>query len=226
MKIRGFLSLFLAGCLLISCETATCAAEIQPRFAITDEAVIIDYVAYEIVDNTIEYNGKTYEIDNYMLVRHDDIGNPIYFPLPVEQAKVTDLAQLAELNASIGMGEPQNRATPSNPVSLPYTANVSKGDIYVISPDFIIKPGSAYYAFTNLELSNFSFGADKNFYIIFSACDAVGDWYSYDIRYDFSLDRNLKFENYTHFIYGRFSITNLNDNPSPSYSYKIYLSEI
>lgn len=47
---KKMISLLLVLALVVGiCPTAF-AAEEQPRYAITDEAVIIDYVKYEIVD--------------------------------------------------------------------------------------------------------------------------------------------------------------------------------
>lgn len=219
---KKMISLMLVLSLAVGICPAAFATEEQPRCAITDEAVIIDYVEYEIVDNTIQYEGKTYEIHDSLLVTYDEDG-PVYFALPLEENKVTDPEQIAMLNAAIGETNSLSRDIPSDPVNLPYTASVAKGDYLTVTPAFNVINGSFQYS-TNLAVSGLPWGADGRYYVIFAMCDILGNWYTEDIRHNFVLDPDVKFQNYSSTRYGMFTITNLYEDPSPAYTYRIYLS--
>lgn len=221
---KKLVSLMLVLALAVGAFPAVFAAEEQPRYAITEEVVIIDYVKYEIVDNTIQYEGKTYEIDDYKLITYDDNNDPIYFVLPVEQARVTDPEQIAILNAAIGKTDSLARAVPSSPVDLPYTANVAKGDYLTVTPAFNIINNSRFQRSTNLSLSNLPLSSDGRYYIIFSTCDVTGTWTSHEFHRNFLGDPILKIANSSSMAYGMFTITNLYDDPSPAYTYTVYLS--
>ena len=204
-------------------ETVIYADNTQPMYAITDDVVIIDSVSYEIVDNTIQYDGKTYMIKDYTLITYDEKGDPVYFVLPVEQNKVSDPMELAALNATIGKGNSLTRDIPSYAEELPYTADVPEGQWYTMTPAVRI-PLNPFYPGINLQLSDFPLFADERFSIIYSCCDSLGNWYSTQVEQDFFFDKRVRFENASHIEYGVFSITNLYGNPSPKYTYSIYLS--
>ncbi len=231
MKIRRLWGVVLACCVMLSLGTTVYAAEEQPQYAITDDAVIIDYVEYKIVNNTIQYDGEIYEIDGYTLVTYDDEG-PIYLVLPVEQNRVTDPDEIAELNASIGKGDPSSKAVPTNPLGLPYAASVAEGDYLTVTPTFNIINGSFQYS-TNLRISDLPgdplFTNPEHstgiFYVIFSMCDETGRWYeNAETTQNFLRDPTAKFQNLSSTRYGRFAITNLYGDPSPAYDYSVYLA--
>ena len=186
--------------------------------------MIIDYVAYQIVNNTIQYEGKTYEIVDYDKLITYDNNEPVYFILPVEQTRITDPEQLAMLNAAIGKTGPSTRAVPSNPVNLPYMASVAKGDYLTVTPEFYINSSSRFHRSINLLLSDLPLSSDGRFYVILSVCDVTGEWTSHEFRQNFLLDPLLKIANFSSMAYGRFVITDLYDDPSPAYTYSIFLS--
>lgn len=224
MKKR-IISLALVLALAVGICPLAFASEELPRCAITDEAVIIDYVEYKIVNNTIRYEGKTYEIHDSVLVTYDEDG-PVYFVLPLEENEVTDPERIAELNASIGKSVSLSRAIPENPVDLPYTASVAKGDYLTVTPAFNV---TSFQYSTNLKISGLPINTDPEypigkFYIIYSMCDVTGKWHQYQETKNFSKDPTMKIANYSGIRYGMFTITNLYGNPSPAYSYSVYLS--
>lgn len=221
---RKMISLLLAAALVVGICPVAFAAEGQPRYAITDDVVIIDYAEYEIINGKIQYNGWTYDVDGNVLVRYDAEG-PIYLVLPTEQNRITNSERIAELNAAIGKEDPLGRAVPSNPVNLPYTANVARGTITTISPAFKIVP-SRFYNYINCRLTNFSTPVNKTYYIIFSSCDVTGTWTEYQTRWDFGGRDFVRFDVYSSMQYGLFAITNLYDDPAPSYTYEIFLSAV
>lgn len=78
-----------------------------------------------------------------------------------------------------------------------------------------------------IKLTDFPLFADRRFHIIFSTCDPVGTWTSVTIpMHDFLYDAEIPFLNFSSMRYGRFAITNLYADPSPSYTYNIFLSKI
>lgn len=219
---RRISCLFLMLTLAVGICPVSFAAKEQPRFAITDDAVFIDYIEHKIVDGKIQYNGWTYYVDGDVLVRYDDKG-PIYLVLPLELNRITDPVRIAKLNAAIGNGDSLGRDIPSNPVSLPYTENVPKGTITEISPAFKIVP-SRFYNYVNCRLTNFSTPANKNYFIIFSFCDDTGTWTDHQQRWNFGTLNFVRYDVYSTMRYGRFAITNLYDDPAPSYTYEIFSS--
>lgn len=233
MKLKTFKKIF-AILFSISClmnfQTVDVAAESQPEFAITDEFVIINSVSYKIHNNTIQYNGETYEVEeNYTLSKYDENGRKIICILPVEQNRVTDPVEIAQLNAAVAELEENSTSAysfPSSHVSLPYSANVPKGQYMTITPAFKMIESQFSYK-TKLKLTNFPLLADRRFHIIFSTCDPTGNWTSVTIpMHDFLVDNVIAYQNLSSMRYGRFSITNLYGDPSPSYTYKIYLSNL
>lgn len=227
MKIKRILVILLAVIMSTSFCIVTQATESRPQFAITDDTVIIDYVSYQIIDNSIEFNGTTYTIVNYKLISYDDAGQPTILFIPIEQNKVTDPVRIAELNASIGIQSPSQREIPSNPVNLPYSDSVPTGQYMTQTPAFNAIVSNFYY-YTNLQLSNFPLFADRRFLVVYSFCGPDGVWHSDYTEQDFLylVGGTLKIQNLSSYRYGRFHMTNLYGDPSPSYSYSIYLSNI
>lgn len=222
--LKKSLSLLLTITLLFGTNTFIYASEI-PAYEITDEYVRIDYKVYEIEDGTIQYNGRTYEIVDTILVSYEEDGTPLLFILPVEQNKVTDKNEIEQLNQMVE-GEGLTREIPDYAVNLPYTGNVPKGQWLEQTPAFNLINVTYYYC-TNIELYNFPIFAEKEFQVIFSYCTATGEWYSYTYRHTFGIfDNNLKIQNLTTMRYGMFILTNLYGDPSPSYSYDIFLSNL
>lgn len=231
MKMKKISALLLVVTMFMNLCVTAYASEPLPEFAITDDTVIIEYVPYKITDNTIQYDGKVYEIQGTVLVTYDDEG-PICLVLPFEQNKVTDLEEISRLNAMVGQGNQSNRAVPENPIDLPYSANVSEGDYDVITPTFkIIEQKFSYY--TNLKITGLPFVLPRplpgsnigEFLVIFAACDFTGTWTKVSIKHDFAHDGNTyRWQNYSSTNYGFFSITNLYGNPSPAYKYEVFKS--
>lgn len=222
---KKLLSLLLAITLILSTNTFIYANE-TPVYEITDEYVRIDYVVYEIENGTIQYNGRIYEVVDYALVSYEEDGTPILLVLPVEQNKVTDPEEIAELNASIKQENLLTRDLPSSYVNLPYTASVPEGQWMNITPAFKMIDAKFYY-FTTLKLHDLPLFADKRFAIIFSYCTPTGDWYNHQYikEWDVTIfDNTIKYENLSGMTYGRMTITNLYDDPSPSYKYTIALA--
>ena len=223
--LKKILSFLIVLTLLLGTNTFIYASEIS-AYEITDEYVRIDYKIYEIENNTIQYNGKIYEVIDYALVSYEEDGTPILWVLPVEQNKVTDLEQIQQLNESVSNGNWLARDIPSHAVNLPYTASVPAGQWMETSPAFNMINGTYYY-FTNLKLYDFPLLAEKEFQVIFSYCTSAGDWYSFTYNHTFHvLDSTFKIQNMTSMRYGRFVLTNLYGDPSPSYTYKISFSNV
>lgn len=231
MKIKKISALLLVAVIFVNLCATVYAAEPLPEFAITDDVVIIQYVPYEISDNTIQYDGKTYEIKDSVLVTYDDEG-PIYLILPVEQNKVTDPEEIEKLNAAVGQSNRPGRAVPENPVDLPYSASVPKGQWGVITPAFkTIEQKFSYY--TNLKITGLPFilpfplpgNNTGEFSIILATCDLTGTWTKITQTHDFAHDGDtVKWINASDTNYGIISITNLYGDPSPAYDYQVYKS--
>lgn len=217
MKIKKLFTAFLSMSFALSCfNTTAFANEEQPAFEVTDDHVVIDSVAYELVNNTIQYDGMTFELRGYSLYSIDTDGSLVVMILPVEQNQVTDPEKIAQLNA----GLKATKDVPSNPESLPYTADVKKGTSSVTTPYFEINP-SKYYYYTMLSITDVSPKTTK-FSAYFSCCDMLGKWYSDEEHMDWDFSKPLKVLNMSTTRYGGFII----ESPSskPSYTYKIYLS--
>lgn len=220
--LKRMLPFFIAITLLLGTNTFVYAVEV-PAYEITDEYVRIDYVVYEIKNNTIKYNGKTYEIMDYALVSYEEDGTPIVLVLPVEQNKVTDPKEIEELNKITE--NDLTRALPSSYVNLPYTASVSQGQWMNITPAFKMIQGKFYY-YTILKIHEVQLFGDRRFAVKFTYCTSTGDWYDHEFinEWDVPLISNtIKFENLSCMAYGRMAITNLYGDPSPSYKYTISL---
>ncbi len=226
MKFKKIFTMILSISMMLSFSTIASAAELQPEYAITDEVVIIDSIPYEINNNTIQYNGLTYTVEeDYTLSRYDE-GDKVIFVLPVEQNRVTDPEEIARLNAAVA--ELKNKTSPysipSDSISLPYSADVPEGQWNTITPAFDIIVSQFAYI-TNLKLTNFPLFADRRFDIRFSVCDITGEWTTIrTLSQDFLFNNTCRYENASSTRYGIFAITNLYGDPSPSYTYNIYLS--
>ena len=125
----------------------------------------------------------------------------------------------------------KTRAIPANPVSLPYSSSVPSGQYSEITPAFTIPErdsSNKWYGVVHLTLSNFSpSGADKRFNIIFTYCDQLGNWYTYNpggTEQNFGNTSTMKFTRLSLAAYGMFALTNLYGNPSPAYNYSISVS--
>lgn len=201
----------------LSCFSTTAyAKEEQPAFEVTDDHVVIDSVSYELVNNTIQYDGMTFELRGYSLYAIDTDGSLVVMVLPVEQNRVTDPEEIAKLNA----GLKATKDVPSNPESLPYSADVKKGTSSVTSPYFEINP-SKYYYYTMLSISDTS-PKTNTFSAYFKFYDMFGNWYADEEHVDWNFSKPLKFLNMSTTRYGYMRI----ESPSskPSYTYKVYLS--
>lgn len=192
---------------------------------ITNDYVVIDGAKYDVVDNKVEYNGNVYEISNGRLERFDKEGNLIILALPTKDNMITDPQVIEELNKRFNSESALNLGIPTEYKTLPYGDDVPEGQWNTITPIFQIPTYPFYYGI-NLELSKLPLFSDKRFQIIYSFCDSLGQWYSETENYSFALSNRIRFENNSAIRYGYFSITNLYDNPSPSYRYDIYMSEL
>lgn len=196
------------------------AAEPTPEFAITDDVVIIQHVPYKIFSNTIQYDGKTYEIKGSVLVTYDEEG-PIYLILPVEQNKVTDPKEIARLNATIGQPNLSTHNT-SSVLDLPYSAEVPAGTRTLTTPNFNIISGQYSYV-TALKLSGFTLFADRRFNVTFSYNNVIGEWTTVDLgEVDFLFRNPLRLQNFTSMQYGHFVLESLCPNTPPAYTYEVY----
>ncbi len=101
MKLRKFISLLLVAVLVLNLSVTTTAIEEFPQYAITDTHVIIDYVPYEIVDNSIQYEGEKFMIEDRTLVSYDENGQQTILFVPTEDKIIKDPVLLAELNAAL-----------------------------------------------------------------------------------------------------------------------------
>ena len=228
MSFKNIFSIVLS-IVMIACSTIIVnATETKHVYAITDKEVIIDSVYYEITNNTISYKGITYTVgSNNSLYSYDEYGNEKILVLPNQETRITDIDEIAKLNAMIN--ESQNskstRAIPSSPKALPYTCSVPEGQWYTVTPYFnVINSGFKYY--TVLKLSNLPLKSDKRFKISFTVYDSQGNWITNSTEtQNFTLDSTIAFLNVSTYRYGVMTITNLYGDPSPSYTYKIYLSD-
>lgn len=224
MKSKKKILVCLIMTMVMSIFGVTCyATDSTPQYAITEENVIIDYVEYEIIDNTIFYEGKTYELIDYTLVAHDEKGK-ILLVLPIEENRIKDPARIKALNDKVRGVEGSEKSIPSNPEDLPYTDSVSEGQWNVETPAFNLIDGE-FYRVTNLKLSEFS-NNEKEFSVGFMYGTISGNWYEhdYDSNYDFGNNNTARYLNATGMRYGLFYLANLYGDPSPSYTYRIYLS--
>lgn len=241
MKIKRTAALLLSVSMMMGLATTANATNNQvgesehldskPVYAITDEVVIIDSVEYEIHNNSIEYEGRTYVIEEGdTLVSYDEHGQQTILCLPLESNKVTDPEEIARLNASVAALErikEWERAIPSTSRPLPYTANVPEGQYLTRSPAFDVVYSARYQPVIVLELKNFPLFADRRFHVTFYVCDMFGDWASKTIsEQDFLFDDDCRFEVASSARYGVMNITNLYGNPSPSYTYTISRSNL
>ena len=177
---------------------------------------------YKINDNKIVYNGLTYEIEDNMLVSYDD-NIVTLFVLPIEENKITDSREIAKLNAVVDSSSSVSRATTSA-VSVPYEANVAKGKTQITTPIFKMHE-SGFRNLTYLKLNNFSSLSGRKFLITISMKLSDGTWATGQKECSFVAPLNVaRFQNISGMEYGRFTIKNLNGNPSPSYTYKIYFN--
>lgn len=221
MKNKKFYAILLSMTIALSnVGIVSSAKETQPVYDITDEYIVIDSVPYEIVDNTIQYNGMIFELQGYTLVSYDDDGSAILLILPIEQNKVTDPTEIARLNSEVIRNDLQNRSIPSNPKSLPYSADVAKGKASITTPYVEINPSGFNY-YTVLDIYDIS-TIDRVFSVYFSSGDVLGNWYSTKDYVDYNFSKKLKIINLSVTRYGIFDI----DSPSskPSYTYEISLS--
>lgn len=201
----------------LSCFSTTAFAnEEQPVFEVTEDHVVINSVSYELVDNTIQYDGMTFELKGYSLYSIDTDGSLIVMVLPVEQNRVMDPKEIAQLNADLK----GTKAIPSNPESLPYSADVKKGTSSVTTPYFEINPSKFNY-YTVLAISDTS-PKTNTFSAYFKFYDMLGNWYSDEEHIDWNFSKPLKFLNMSTTRYGYLKI----ESPStkPSYTYEVYLS--
>lgn len=222
-KIKKFLGITLSTLLSVvpMCQFAS-AAFITPEYAITKNRVIIDHVSYKINDNKIVYNGLTYEIEDNMLVSYDD-NIVTLFVLPIEENKITDSREIAKLNATVNSSSGVSRATTSY-VSVPYEANVAEGKTQITTPTFKMHE-SGFRNLTYLKLNNFSSLSGRKFLITISMKLSDGTWATGQKEYSFVAPLNaVRFQNISGMEYGRFTIKNLNGNPSPSYTYRIFFN--
>ena len=223
MKTKKLCGILIATILFVlpMCEFAGASLAL-PAYAITDSVVIINYVPYKINDNKIIYNGLNYEIEDNLLVSYDDDILTL-FVLPIEENKITDPQKITELNASISESSSNTRATTST-VTIPYQANVPLGQWQTVTPTFYLN-GSGYNYLTYLKLNNFSSASDRKFLIIAAVKSADGTWSSGQIEHTFVAPFNaVRFQNDSGMTHGRFTITNLYGDPSPSYTYRIYFN--
>ncbi len=222
-KLKKFFGVTLATLVSVvpMCQFAS-AAFITPEYAITENRVIIDHVSYKINDNKIVYNGLTYEVEDNMLVSYDD--NVVtLFVLPIEENKVTDSREIAKLNASVNSSSSVSRATTSY-VSVPYEATVAKGKTQITTPTFELN-GSGYRYLTYLKLNDFSSLSGRKFLITLSVRRADGVWYTSQKEHSFRAPLNaIRFQNDSSMTHGKFTIKNLNGDPSPSYKYRIFFN--
>lgn len=225
-KVKKIFSLVMVAFLISSLTVQVFASNSSEEICeITNDYVIIDGVKYVVVDNKVEYNGNVYELSNGKLERFDKEGNLIVLALPTKDNKITNPQLIEELNKKLNSESALNLGIPTEYVTLPYGAYVPEGQWNTVTPTFQIPTNPFYYGI-NLELSNLPLFSDKRYQIIYSYCDLLGEWYSVTEYYDFSLSSRIRFENYSSNRYGFFSITNLYGNPSPSYRYDIYMSEL
>lgn len=224
--LKKLVSMLVTMTLLLGTNTIIFAEEISanetPAYEITDEYVRIDYIEYEIVNNTIQYNGYTYEIMEYSLVRYEEDGTPVVLPLPVEQTKITDPERIAELNAS--MREAAQRSVRSTEYEdLPYTASVPEGQWLVQTPMFNLLTVHSLIGI-RVRLYDFPLFADKEFDIRFIYYSVTGNWHEHKPyrNWTFSwFDDDVLFEKSTEMLYGQFVFANLYGDPSPSYKYTV-----
>ncbi len=224
---KKLLSLLLIITLSLGTNTFICASEIS-AYEITEEYVRIDYVEYEIKDNAVQYNGRTYEIVDYSLISYEEDGTPIILVLPVEQNRITDPEQIAELNAITQPTRGMSRALPTSYVTLPYTKDVPKGQWMETTPYFKMIEARFYY-YTIIDFYNFPLFADKRFAVKFMFCSSDGEWYDHQFLSEWRptlFDSEIKYKNTSDMKYGVIGITNLYGNPSPSYTYTIRLTNL
>lgn len=220
MKIKKFFEILIATILFIlpMCEIAG-ASFVLPAYAITDNVVIINHIPYEINNNKILYNGLNYEIEDNLLVSYDD-NILTLFVLPFKENIVTNPFEIARLNASISISSNSTRVLN---VTIPYQADVPSGQWQTITPTFALN-GSGYNYLTYLKLNNFS-SNDRTFLIIAAVKSSDGTWSSGSKQHTFVAPFNaVRFQNDSTMTHGRFTMTNLYGDPSPSYTYRIYFN--
>lgn len=218
-KFVTLTSLALTLAMMLNLTAIGASASSLPEYAVTENTVIIDHTPYPIVNNTVQYDGYTFQLEDYSLVRYEEDGTRVCFLLPVEQNKVTDSSEIARLNASVGVGA-VGRAVPSNPLSTPPSGSVAQGNSHFITPAFNNCYPTFYY-YTSLKLFNFPLISDRRFQIIFYVCNSTGTWFHETVTQDFLYRNTVRFINASSNTYGQFHITNLYGNPSPAYKYEV-----
>lgn len=223
MKTKKIIAIFLSMIIAISnFGILSYAKEEQPIYEITDEYVMIDSVKYELIDNTIQYNGNIYELQGSTLVTYDEKG-PIYLILPVEQNVIKDPKLIEKFYNTLENKNMLRGEIPSNPVSLPYSAEVPEGQWYTETPFFEIIVDD-FYRCTELTISNFSTN-ETLFSLYFMYIDyrgvLVGD--RFVTEFDFNRPGNsARFVNLSTSRYGLFQFSNLYGESS--FTYTISLS--
>lgn len=208
-------------------NTDVYASDEIERYLITDEYVTIDYVKYPILNNTINYQGKIYKIENSILITTDNNGNETKLLLPFKENKVTDPEEIAELNRAVEITElnrtleeniTQNKFYLNSVNYLIYPTRVPSGQYLTRTPSFSYRDRQAYY--TRLQITDLPWNANKTFNIKFAIRDLSGEWIYHEEDHDFTWDQTCDYLNYTSMDYGLFIITNLYD--APSYTYSVY----
>ena len=228
-NLKVFVSLLALTLVLGIQTTARAAEETTPAFAITEEAVIIDHVPYAIENGTIQYEGKTYEVqEDGVLATYDENGEESALLLPTEQYWVSDPERIAELDAAVANS---NRRKMSRGIvygSLPFEGRIPAGFRNKVMTAAFNIIDTCFERAIVVELSGFALFADKNFEIIFSTGDGRGSWQEARvIGSDLLKIRRMKaaFENFSTHTYGVFTINYLGDKSNPAYDYRVYIPE-
>lgn len=224
MLLRRFITLLLVAILALNLSTVTSAIDEFPQYAITDTHVIIDHVLYEIIDNSIQYEGKKFMVEERTLVSYDENGQQTILFVPTEDKIIKDPILLAKLNAALGVTGLVTRGLPSIPIDLPYSAYVPEGQWYVETPCFNLIQG-VYYRRVELKFTGLSIFDSRNFLVYGLFYNAATDsWYSERREVTIgvtSLDNSLSFIDSSASNACMFTMTNLYGNPSPSYTYNV-----
>lgn len=208
------------------CMNITAYASDNPRYMITKDYVIFEYVKYELIDNIITYNGMKYELRNNTLVSYDEEGYVNVIIIPTKEDLITDEKTINYLNGQVNNQLSDNRAVPSFVYDLPYSEKVPSGNYYFQTPAFNInRPGNKNNRFTILSIANISSGSTKKFTIGFLYCDALGKWNESEIVQDYDFGKlPLKIENASISQYGIFIIGATSG--TPGFTYTVRLSKI
>ena len=186
-NLKVFVSLLALTLVLGIQTTARAAEETTPAFAITEEAVIIDHVPYAIENGAIQYEGKTYEVqEDDTLISYDKDGLAELLVLPINVKEVTEPEKIAELNAALSQAQRNNffsrffRSTLTRNISaidLPYSENVVKGALIAVTPVFNVISTEYHYA-THLKVYGLSLLDDPNFKVAYyiRSSDNDGPW--------------------------------------------------